>query len=138
MTSIPTTRIDKLEYYVSIAEIVSKRSTCLKKAVGCVIVADSGAVISTGYNGAPSKQPHCLDAGCILENDKCVRAVHAEENAIAQAAKHGIATDKASIYITHAPCFRCAKLLVNAGIKFVFYDLGIVDERTYELLNSDR
>jgi len=85
-----------------------------------VIVVDR-SIVATGYNGSTAGAPHCDDAGHLMEHDHCVRTVHAEANAIAQAARHGARTDGATIYVTHLPCWPCFKLIVNAGIKRVVY-----------------
>lgn len=116
------------EYFIEIASVVAKRSTCMRNRVGAVIVRDK-RIISTGYNGAPSNMQHCLDLGCIREqqniesgtrHEKC-RAVHAEQNAIIQAALHGVVTEGATLYCTHQPCILCAKMIINAKIKRVVY-----------------
>lgn len=112
------------DYFIEIAKVVASRSTCNRAKVGAVIVRDR-RILTTGYAGSPRGLPHCLDVGCLIrksEDDKgnliehCVRTVHAEANALIQAALHGISTKGATIYTTHQPCFECAKLLINAGI----------------------
>lgn len=100
---------------MEVARVFATRGTCDKAYVGAVIARDSH-VISTGYNGSPSGMPHCLDVGCQIENDHCVRTSHAEANAIAFAAKEGLSTKGASLYCTHVPCPTCIKLIINAGI----------------------
>lgn len=107
-------------YYMMMAQLVASRSTCPRAYVGAIIVKD-GQVISTGYNGAPSDLHHCTDVGHLLVDGHCVRTVHAEINAVIQAALHGTSTDGATCYVTHAPCIHCAKALINAGIQKVFY-----------------
>ena len=116
------------EYFLEIATVVAKRSTCLRNRVGAVIARDK-RILSTGYNGAPRNMEHCLDIGCIREqnniasgtrHEKC-RAVHAEQNAIIQAALHGVSTDSATLYCTHQPCILCAKMIINSKIKRVVY-----------------
>ncbi|MBN2110094.1 MAG: cytidine/deoxycytidylate deaminase family protein [Methanosarcinaceae archaeon] len=116
------------EYFLEIATVVAKRSTCLRNKVGAVIARDK-RIISTGYNGAPRNMQHCLDIGCIRDqnniasgthHEKC-RAVHAEQNAIIQAALHGVSTDSATLYCTHQPCILCAKMIINSNIKKVVY-----------------
>jgi dCMP deaminase len=117
------------EYFLMLAKLAATRSTCLAFPVGAVIVKDR-QVVATGYNGSPSGTPHCTTLGyCYPGLDRCdvsktmpSRAVHAEANAIAQAAKHGIATNDASIYVTLEPCLSCLKLIISAGIKKVFYE----------------
>ena len=109
------------EFYLQLAAFMATRSTCLKHQVGAVLVRDR-QVLSTGYNGAPSDLPHCEELGCAragLESgerlDLC-RAVHAEQNAIIQAALHGVSTKGATLYTTAAPCYQCAAMIINAGI----------------------
>ncbi|EAZ89838.1 deoxycytidylate deaminase [Crocosphaera chwakensis] len=117
------------EYFIMIAKLAATRSTCLAFPVGAVIVKDK-QVLATGYNGSPSGSAHCTAQGfCYPGLDSCdtssslpSRAVHAEANAIAQAAKHGISTHGASIYVTLEPCVSCLKLIISAGIKEVFYE----------------
>ena len=108
------------EYFIRIAEIVGSRSTCDRAHVGAVITR-SNVILSTGYNGAPRGLPHCDDVGHEIVDGHCVRTVHAEANAIAQAARNGAAIEGALIYLTISPCYDCFKMMVNAGIKEVFY-----------------
>lgn len=118
------------EYFLVLAKLAATRSTCLARQVGAVIVKDK-QVLATGYNGSPSGSAHCIDQGycypglddCSASKDMPSRAVHAEANAIAQAAKHGIAIDNASIYVTHEPCISCLKLIISAGIKKIIYEI---------------
>lgn len=110
-------------YFMNIAREVSTRATCKRKKVGSVIVRDR-SILSTGYNGSIRGQPHCSDVDCAMEDNHCVRTVHAEANAIVQAARHGVQIDKAVIYTTASPCWPCFKLIANAGIiKIVFGEL---------------
>jgi dCMP deaminase len=110
------------EYFLSIARNVAERSTCNRKQVGCVIVRDR-AILSTGYAGSIRGQPHCLDVGCEIGPDGgCQRTIHAEINAVAQAAKHGTCIDGATAYVTLSPCYNCFKMLVNSGIRRVVFD----------------
>ena len=102
-------------YFMRIAKQVATRATCDRKHVGAVIVKDKN-ILATGYNGSISGMPHCDDAGHMMENDHCVATIHAEANAILQAAKHGIAIDGADIYVTASPCWNCFQLIANAGI----------------------
>ena len=114
-------RMGRDEYLMKIAELIALRGTCPRAKVGAVLVRE-GRVISTGYNGSPSGTPHCIDMDCILdERGKCIRTVHAELNCICFAAKYGIKTEGATMYITHSPCLDCAKAIINAGIKKVIY-----------------
>jgi dCMP deaminase len=108
------------EYFMRMAQQAATRSTCDRKHVGAVIVRDN-TVLSTGYNGSIRGMPHCDDVGHMMENDHCVATVHAEANAIIQAARHGTAIDGADIYITASPCWNCFKLIANSGIKRIFY-----------------
>ncbi|MBL1175020.1 MAG: dCMP deaminase family protein [Pantanalinema sp. GBBB05] len=123
------------EYFLMIAKLAATRSTCLAFPVGAVIVKNK-QVLATGYNGPPSGSAHCIAQGycypgldsCDARRDLPSRAVHAEANAIAQAAKHGIATDGASIYVTLEPCLFCLKLIISAGIREVFYEVPFMNE----------
>jgi dCMP deaminase len=121
------TRPDWDEYFMAIARAVSTRATCRGIAVGAVITRDN-RILSTGYNGPPAGFPNCIDQGCCYGGvDNCTqssapsRAVHAEANAIAYAARFGIATDGATIYVTSEPCVACLKLILSAGIVRVVY-----------------
>jgi len=131
------------EYFMEIASVVAKRSTCLRNQVGAIIVRDK-RILATGYNGAPKGLPHCLDIGCIREQNnipsgerhELCRAVHAEQNAILQAAIHGVSTENATIYCTHQPCILCAKMMINAGIKKVVYANPYPDTEALEFLKQ--
>jgi dCMP deaminase len=107
-------------YFMEIAAVVASRSTCLRAQVGCVLVKDR-RILTTGFNGAPSGLDHCTDAGCLMIDGHCQRSVHAEQNAIIQAALHGVGTKAATIYTTHFPCVTCTKMLINAGVDRVVY-----------------
>lgn len=114
-------RITRRDMLSDIARVVSRRSTCPRKSVGAIIVRE-GRVLSMGYNGTPSGLPHCHDVGCLVGPDGgCTRAQHAEANAIAFAARHGIATNGAELWTTLSPCPSCAKLIINAGITDVYF-----------------
>lgn len=125
-----------------IAKLAATRSTCLAFPVGAVIVKNK-QVLATGYNGPPSGSAHCIAQGycyagldsCDARSDLPSRAVHAEANAIAQAAKHGIATDGASIYVTLEPCLFCLKLIISAGIREVFYEVPFMNEASASVRN---
>lgn len=108
------------EYFMGIAKQVAQRSTCPRASVGAVIVRER-RILTTGYSGAPEGLPHCLEVGCIIEDDHCQRSLHAEQNAIIQAALHGVSIAGGTIYITHQPCNTCAKMIINAGLKRVIY-----------------
>ena len=126
-------RIESDRMYMDIAYTVSKRSSCLRRKVGAVLVANKH-IISTGYNGAPKGVKSCYDKNkCLRDNfasgtklEYCI-AAHAEANAIAQAAFHGIATEGATIYTIYSPCSFCAKIIINAGIKEVVYEEEYTD-----------
>lgn len=114
-------RIDLDAYFLQLALVASKRATCLRLKVGCVLVLDKH-VLATGYNGSVRGQPHCLDVGCKFgSTGGCVRTVHAEANAIVQAALHGTSTRGATAYVTTSPCEGCVGLLANAGVVRVVY-----------------
>ena len=129
---------------MEIADIVKTRSTCIRRQVGAVIVKDN-RIITTGYNGAPSGLTHCIDnGGCERERlnvpsgqrHELCRALHAEQNAIIQAAKIGVSTEGATIYITTQPCVICAKMIINAGIKKVVYKASYPDEMAMNMLEE--
>jgi len=128
-------RVDWDTYFMRIAAQVATRSTCDRKHVGAVIVKDKH-ILSTGYNGSISGMPHCDEVGHMMENGHCVATIHAEANAILQAAKQGTAIDGADIYITASPCWNCFKLLANAGIKRIFYGEFYRDERSIEVAKT--
>ena len=125
------TRVDWHEYFMKIADQVATRSTCDRKHVGAVIVRDKN-ILSTGYNGSLRGAPHCDDIGHDMESGHCVRTVHAEANAVAQAAKNGVVIDNSEIYVTASPCLTCFKLIANCGIRFVYYKEFYRDERITE------
>ncbi|MFZ1730630.1 MAG: dCMP deaminase family protein [Bacteroidota bacterium] len=124
-----STRLSWDQYFMRIAMLVADRATCTRAKIGAVIVRDKN-VIATGYNGSPAGHPHCTDVGCLVyvsrnpdgeEEENCFRTIHAEINAVAQAAKHGVEINDASIYVTASPCYHCLKTLMNTGIKKIFY-----------------
>ncbi|MBN2026932.1 MAG: cytidine/deoxycytidylate deaminase family protein [Actinobacteria bacterium] len=127
-------------YFMSIARQVATRSTCLRRQVGCIIVLEK-RIVSTGYNGAPSGLPHCEEVGCIRdskgvasgERHELCRGLHAEQNAIIQAAMHGTAVRGGSMFCTHKPCVLCTKMLINAGVSHVYYSEGYEDELADEM-----
>jgi dCMP deaminase len=127
-----TARLDWHSYFMSIARQVASRSTCPRKHVGAVIVRDK-TILSTGYNGSLRKLPHCDEVGCILEDGHCVATVHAEANAILQAAKNGVVIDEAEIYTTASPCWGCFKLIANGGIRTIYYGEFYRDERSLRM-----
>jgi dCMP deaminase len=105
---------------MSIAQVVSTRSTCHRKYVGAVLVRNR-IILSTGYNGSIRGMPHCSEVGHMMEGGHCVATIHAEANAIIQAALHGISSNGAACYVTHLPCLTCTKMLINAGISQIIY-----------------
>ena len=119
-------------YFMNIAKVVSSRSTCDRKFVGAVIVQDK-TILSTGYNGSIRKLEHCDEAGHMIENDHCVATIHAEANAILQAAKNGVSIDGSTIYTTASPCWPCFKLIANAGIKRICFGEFYRDERIFKI-----
>ncbi len=124
-------RIGWHEYFMNIAKQVATRSTCDRKHVGAVIVRDK-TILSTGYNGSLKGALHCEEAGHDMEGGHCIRTVHAESNAVAQAAKNGVAIDNSEIYVTASPCLTCFKLIANCGVKRVYYKEFYRDERINE------
>ena len=120
------------EYFMNIAKQVASRSTCDRKHVGAVIARDK-TILSTGYNGSIRGMPHCDEVGHMIENDHCVATIHAEANAVLQAAKNGVMIDKAEVYITASPCWPCFKMLANAGIKKIYYGEFYRDERIFDV-----
>jgi dCMP deaminase len=137
------TRKSKNVYFAEIADLVSSRSTCIRNQVGAVIVKES-QILSTGYNGAPKKLPHCEDVGCIREElgvkpgerHELCRGLHAEQNAIIQAAFHGISVSGAKIFCTTRPCSICTKMLINAGIHEIIYIEEYDDELAAQLVKE--
>ena len=118
------------EYFMAIAAQVATRSTCDRKHVGAVIV-QGKMILATGYNGSLRGSEHCDDVGHLMQDGHCVRTVHAEANAIVQAARSGVRTDGASIYVTASPCFSCFKLIANAGIVRIVFGEFYRDERIF-------
>lgn len=123
------------EYFMAMASLASERSTCLRRKVGAVIVRDK-QVISTGYNGAPKNMPHCGDVGCLREElgaesgtrHELCRGVHAEQNAVIQAAVFGTSVKGGTLYTTHHPCVLCVKIVINSGIERIVYKEGYPDD----------
>ena len=131
------------EYFLEIVEMIKERSTCLRRKVGAIIVKDK-RIITSGYNGAPSGCTHCEEKGCLREQLKIpsgqrhelCRASHAEQNAIVQAAMHGVSINDSTIYVTAQPCVICSKLIINAGIKKVVFKGDYPDDLSMELLKE--
>src|SRR3989338_2875019 len=126
------TRASWEQYFMNIAKEVASRSPCDRKHVGALIVRDK-TILSTGYNGSIRGMPHCDDAGHMIENNHCVATIHAETNAILQAAKNGVMIDKSEVYITASPCWPCFKMLANAGIKKIYYGEFYRDDRIFDV-----
>lgn len=128
---------------MDITELVAKRSTCRRRAVGAVLVKDK-RILSTGYNGAPSNIRHCIDIGCLREDlgipsgekHELCRGIHAEQNAIIQAAYHGVAISGATLFCTNLPCAICAKMIINANIQKIYYLDGYADTISKEMLDE--
>jgi dCMP deaminase len=133
-------RPDWDNYFMQIATVVSTRSTCSRRQVGALLVQNK-RILSTGYNGAPSGLSHCLEVGCLREKlqvpsgerHELCRGLHAEQNAIIQAAVHGVAIKDAVLYCTHYPCSLCAKMLVNAGVRNLVLATNYPDDLAKEL-----
>lgn len=131
------------EYFMEIAHIVAKRSTCLRRKVGAVLVKDNH-ILSTGYNGAPKGFPHCKEVGCLREKLKVppgerhelCRGLHAEQNAIIQAAVFGVSVKGATLYCTCAPCVVCAKMLINAEIERIVFEGDYPDKLAEKMLKE--
>lgn len=136
-------RPDWQTYFMDIAQLVASRSTCLRRHVGAVIVKEN-RILSTGYNGTPSGIRHCLERGCLRDELKIpsgqrhelCRGLHAEQNAIIQAAYHGVAIESGEIYCTNQPCIICAKMIINAGLKKIIIGSSYPDELASEMLNE--
>lgn len=131
------------EYFLEAAKLIASRSTCLRRKVGAVLVKDK-RILATGYNGAPSKVPHCSQTGCIREKLKIpsgerhelCRGLHAEQNAFLQAALHGTSLKDSTLYSTNRPCIICAKMIINAGIKEIIIHGDYPDKMSKELLRQ--
>lgn len=125
------TRASWKEYFMNIAKQVATRSTCDRKNVGAVIVRNR-TILSTGYNGSIRGMPHCDEIGHIMENGNCIATIHAEANAILQAAKNGVSINGAEIYITASPCWNCFKMMANVDIKKIYYGEFYKDKKIFE------
>jgi dCMP deaminase len=129
-------RPDWDSYFMKIASAVSERSTCDRAMVGCVLVRDK-RILTTGFNGSPSGQGHCDEIGHLMVEGHCVRTIHAETNAIIQAALHGVSSRDATCYVTHLPCINCTKALINAGVaRIVYGEAYRMDENAMMFLNA--
>lgn len=133
------------EYFMAIVDDVATRSTCCRRKVGAILVKDK-RVIATGYNGGPTGLAHCLDIGCLRQKlgipsgqqHELCRGVHAEQNAIIQAARYGVHTDGSILYCTTQPCAQCTKMLLNAGVTEIVFREGYPDGLALELLNESQ
>ena len=125
-------RVDWHTYFMNIAYQASRRSTCDRRHVGAVIVRDK-TILSTGYNGSIRGMPHCDDVGHLMEGGHCVATVHAEANAIIQAARHGVSIGGAELYTTASPCWNCFQLIANSGIVKVYFGDLYRDVRSVEV-----
>ncbi len=131
------------EYFLDIVKLVARRSTCLRRSVGAVLVIDK-RILATGYNGAPSGLKHCAEVGCLRkkmnissgERHELCRGLHAEQNAIIQSALHGVSVKGATLYCTNHPCIICSKMIINAGITRVVYKDGYQDPMAEEILKE--
>lgn len=129
------------QYFMEITHLVATRSSCLRRQVGAVLVKQKN-ILATGYNGVPSGITHCSETGCLRERlavpsgerHELCRGLHAEQNAIIQAARHGINIDGATLYCTTMPCIICSKMLINAGIQKIVYEHGYTDELAQEMI----
>ena len=131
------------EYFMNLLDVIKTRSTCLRRHVGAVIVKDR-QILATGYNGSPKGVAHCEEVGCLREKlhipsgerHELCRGTHAEQNAIIQAAVHGVSIEGSEIYITDSPCILCSKMLINAGIKRVTYRGDYPDSLAMDMLRE--
>jgi len=143
MQTGPRVRPDWDTYFMEMARLASLRSSCLRRAVGAVLVRDK-RLLATGYNGVPSGVTHCEETGCLREKlgvpsgerHELCRGLHAEQNAIIQAALHGVSTKGAVLYCTNLPCIICAKMLINSGVRKVYYLDGYCDTLTEQMLSE--
>lgn len=136
-------RPDWDEYFLEIARIVAKRSTCLRRKVGALIVKDR-RILATGYNGTPSGIKHCIEQGCLRvklnipsgERHELCRGLHAEQNVLLQAALYGVSLRGSILYVTNQPCIICAKMIINAGIKAVVISGNYPDKMARQFLDE--
>lgn len=116
-----TNRMSWEKYFMEITELVASRSTCDRAWVGCVLVNSSNRIVSTGYNGSVSGNPHCDDVGHTMRDGHCIATIHAEMNALLYCAKEGIPVKNCTAYVTHFPCLNCTKALIQAGINKIYF-----------------
>ncbi len=132
-----------IRYFMDITELVARRSTCLRRSVGAVLVKDK-RLLSTGYNGAPSGIRHCGETGCLRvqlsvpsgERHELCRGIHAEQNAIIQAAYYGVSIKGSTLFCTHLPCSICTKMLINSGITTIYYASGYTDPLAMDMMKE--
>lgn len=132
IAAMSSSRVSWDHYFMNIAREVATRSTCSRKHVGALIVRDK-VILSTGYNGSIRGMPHCDDADHMMEDGHCVRTIHAEANAVIQAATHGTRIEGASIYVTASPCWACFKMIANANLQRVVFGEFYRDARIFEV-----
>jgi dCMP deaminase len=143
MSFPPANRPSWHDYFMGITNLVASRSTCTRRKVGAVLVKEK-RILCSGYNGAPARVPHCEETGCLREQlnvpsgekHELCRGVHAEQNAIIQAAYHGISVNGSVLYCTNQPCSICAKMIINAGIKTVYFKEGYDDPLSLEMFDQ--
>jgi dCMP deaminase len=135
MTELSRFRPSWDEYFMGITFQVAMRSTCDRARVGAIIVLER-RILTTGYNGSPAGLQHCDEIGHLIVNGHCVRTLHAEQNAIIQAALHGVSVAGGTLYVTHQPCLTCAKMIINAGLRRVVYAGTYPDENAVKFLAS--
>lgn len=136
-------RVSWTEYFMDITKLVARRSTCIRRAVGAIIVKEQ-RILATGYNGAPMGISHCDVTGCLRaklnvpsgQRHELCRGIHAEQNAIIQAALHGVSIKDALLFCTNQPCSICTKMIINAGISKIYYEEGYADELSLEMLQE--
>jgi dCMP deaminase len=127
-----TDRASWHDYFMEIAQVVANRATCDRRRVGAVIVRDR-MILSTGYNGSIRGLPHCDEAGHMMEAGHCVATIHAEANAILQAARNGVRIEDAELYTTASPCWNCFKMVSNSGIRKIYYGAFYRDDRIFRV-----
>ena len=126
------------EYFMEITQLVAQRSTCDRAFVGCVLVNSDHRIVSTGYNGTASGNPHCIDVGHRMRDGHCIATIHAEMNALLYCAKEGIPAKGSKCYVTHFPCLNCTKALIQAGISAIYYHEAYrVDDYALEILERN-
>ena len=131
-------RVSWNEYFMNLAKMVASRGTCDRAYVGCVLVNSDNRIVSTGYNGSVSGNPHCDEVGHTMRDGHCIATIHAEMNALLYCAKEGIKVSGCKCYVTHFPCLNCTKALIQAGISEIYYEEGYkIDDYAIELLKRN-